>query len=38
MFMLVGLQGHWKCPVGYVLSSGINANNVSSLLAKALQL
>ena len=38
MFMLVGLQGHWKCPEGYVLCSGINASKLSSLIAKALQL
>ena len=38
VFMLVGLKGHWKCPVGYVLCSGINASNLSSLIAKALQL
>ena len=38
VFMLVGLRGHWKCPIGYVLCCGINASNLSSLISKALQL
>ena len=38
VFMLVGLKGHWKTPIGYVLCNSTNATNISSLISKALQL
>ncbi|XP_046862795.1 THAP domain-containing protein 2-like [Xenia sp. Carnegie-2017] len=38
VFMLVGLRGHWKCPIGYVLCSGINSSNLSALVSKLFRL
>ena len=38
MFMLVGLRGHWKCPIGYVLENGLNSVNLHALTQSALQL
>ena len=38
VFMLVGLKGHWKCPIGYVLENGLNATNLHTLTRNALQL
>eukprot|EP00794_Sanderia_malayensis_P004076 gene4076-4630_t len=38
VFMLVGLRGHWKTPIGYVLCNSTNATNLHCLIAKALQL
>lgn len=38
VFMLVGLKGHWKSPVGYVLCNSTNATNLSCLISKALEL
>jgi hypothetical protein len=38
VFMLVGLQGHWKCPIGYVLCSGISSVNLHALVSKCLRL
>ena len=38
VFMLVGLQGHWKIPIGYVLCNSINATNLVCLISIALQL
>ena len=38
VYMLVGLRGHWKIPVGYVLCNSINATNLSCLTSKALHL
>ena len=29
VFMLVGLRGHWKTPIGYILCSKITAENHS---------
>ena len=31
VFMLVGLPGHWKCLVGYVLENGLNSTNLHAL-------
>ena len=36
--MLVGLRGHWKYPIGYVLIASISANNLHCLLNRALEL
>jgi len=38
VFMLVGLKGSWKCPIGYVLENGLDATNLHSLTRNALQL
>ena len=38
VFMLVGIKRHWKCPIGYVLYSALNASNLSSLVKKALEI
>ena len=38
VFMLVGIQGHWKCPVGYVLCNSITASNLNTLITNCLQL
>ena len=37
VFMLVGWRGHWKYPIGYVLIDSISANNLHSLLNRALE-
>ena len=34
VFMLVGLRGHWKTPIGYILCSKIKVENLSCLLKK----
>ena len=36
VFMLVGLQGHWKVPIGYFLINSITATNLYCLTSKAL--
>ena len=33
VFMLVGLKGHWKYPIGYVLCDKINSENLKCLLS-----
>ena len=33
VFMLVGLNGHWKYPVGYIFCDKINAENLKCLLS-----
>ena len=38
VLMLVGLRGHWKCPVGYFLENGLNATNLHALNRNALKL
>ena len=38
VFLLVGLQGHWKIPIGYVLCNSIHATNLVCLISIALQL
>ena len=38
VFMLVGLQGHWKVPIGYVLINSITATTLYCLISKALSL
>ena len=38
VFMLVGIQGHWKCPVGYVLCNSITSSNLNTLIKNCLQL
>ena len=38
VFMLVGLRGSWKYPIGYVLIASIDANNLHCLLSRALEL
>ena len=38
VFMLVGLRGHWKCPIGYVLCEKISTTNLVCLLTKAINL
>ena len=38
VFMLVGLRGHWKVPIGYVLINGITGENLYIVLRKFLQL
>ena len=38
VFMLVGLQGHWKVPIGYFLINSITATNLYCLTSKALSL
>ena len=36
--MLVGIQGHWKCPVRYVLCNSITSSNLNTLIKNCLQL
>ena len=36
VFMLVGLQVHWKVPIGYFLINSITATNLYCLTSKAL--
>ena len=38
VFMLVGLRGHWKMPVGYVLIDHFNGNEFCCLISMALSL
>ena len=38
IFMLSSLRAHWKYPVGYVLIDGLDADSLSSLVTRALQL
>jgi len=38
VFMLVGLRGNWKCPIGYVLENGLNATNLNTLTRSAIEL
>ena len=38
IFMLSALRSHWKYPVGYVLIDGLDAETLSSLVNRALQL
>jgi len=38
VYMLVGLQGHWKVPIGYFLINSITATNLYCLTSKALSL
>ena len=38
VFMLVGLQGHWKTPSSYSLCNTISASTLSALMKEALNL
>ena len=38
VIMLVGLKGHWKYPIGYVLCNGINSVNLHALVRNSLYL
>lgn len=36
--MAVGVNGHWKMPIGYFLVAGLNGNERSNLLKQCLVL
>ena len=36
VFMLVGLRGHWKTPIGYVLSNKVKASDLTSSIENIL--
>ncbi|CAI6370914.1 unnamed protein product [Macrosiphum euphorbiae] len=38
VFMAVGVNGHWKMPIGYFLVAGLNGNERSNLLKQCLVL
>ena len=38
VFMLLHLQGYWKYPLGYILYDKLDANNLSCLVSKTLDL
>ena len=38
VFMLVSLQGHWKTPIGYVLSNKVKASDLTSFIENILNL
>lgn len=38
VFMAVGINGHWKMPLGYFLFEGLNGSDRENLLNKCLQL
>ena len=38
VYMLVGIKRYWKCPIGFVLYSALNASNLSSLVKEALEI
>uniref|UniRef100_A0A2S2N8G3 THAP domain-containing protein 9 n=2 Tax=Schizaphis graminum TaxID=13262 RepID=A0A2S2N8G3_SCHGA len=38
VFILVGINGYWKLPIGYFLIDGLSGKDRASLLLKALQL
>jgi len=38
VFMAVGINGHWKTPLGYFLIGGMNGTERSNLLRNCLQL
>ena len=38
VFMLVGLRGHWKTPIGYILCNKIKAINLTSFIESILKM
>jgi len=38
VFMAVGINGHWKIPIGYFLVAGLNGSERSNLLEQCLNL